>query len=164
LESRSIFLLDHDLFRKPVTTFRDHALRRLRNIGVFSTSARRFIISSVIGCSSNQIGALQPNPTGQTAMITAKPPACHGAIEGARAGGFVAAEPHYYQGRDPYLFDHSRVGVPLAPSAGGPIKVRGRTLVDIAHGTPASNAKYNRVSATVPLAYPLALLIERQNS
>src|SRR5215472_14260115 len=70
--------------------------------GVFSTSARRFIISSVIDGSSNQVGGSQPDPYRR--IIDDHPPSRPPATalpEGARAGGFATADLHHHQGRDP---------------------------------------------------------------
>src|SRR6185312_9861040 len=68
--------------------------------GVFSTSARRFIISSVIGGSSNQVGvATRPyrRITGGH-REAGRPLRRYG---GARAAGFATAELHHALGRDP---------------------------------------------------------------
>jgi hypothetical protein len=46
-------------------------------------------MSSVIGGSSGCVGVSQPDPTGESPVTTAKPPARYGAIGGARPGGFA---------------------------------------------------------------------------
>src|SRR5829696_2256074 len=43
----------------------------------------------------------QPNPTGDSPMTTAKPPARYSAMESARAGDFATPELHHPSGHDP---------------------------------------------------------------
>ncbi|MDG4897488.1 hypothetical protein P9272_28470 [Mesorhizobium sp. WSM4976] len=78
----------------------DHLAQEI-GIGVFSTSARRFIMSSVIGGSFESGWCQQTDPSGRTSMTTAMPLARYGAAEGALASGFATAELHHVWGRDP---------------------------------------------------------------
>src|SRR4051812_12520660 len=67
--------------------------------GAFSISARRFIISSVIGGLSVRLGsALQPYRT--SSMTAAKPLARQRAV-GALASGSATVELHHHPGHDP---------------------------------------------------------------
>jgi hypothetical protein len=43
----------------------------------------------------------QPNPTGDSPVTTAKPPARYSAMESARPGDFATAELHHHSGHDP---------------------------------------------------------------
>src|SRR5580700_4586515 len=68
--------------------------------GVFSTSARRFIISSVIGGSSNQVGVA----TRPYRRITGDHREAARSLQryrGALPSGFATAELHHHLGRDP---------------------------------------------------------------
>src|SRR5215204_1050708 len=56
----------------------------------------------------------QPNPTGDSPMTTAKPPARYSAMESARAGDFATPELHHPSGHDPAL----RTGELRSPVAG----------------------------------------------
>jgi hypothetical protein len=60
----------------------------------------------VIGGSSNQVGVSQPDPTGESSMTIAKPPARYGAISGALANGF--ATPSYTTTRGTTYTPHNK--------------------------------------------------------
>ncbi|MER9708464.1 hypothetical protein NKJ10_30645, partial [Mesorhizobium sp. M0204] len=68
------------------------------------TSARRFIMSSVIDGSFESGWCQQPDLTGELSMTTAKPLARYSAIEGALASGFATAELHHLFGTRPVFF------------------------------------------------------------
>ncbi|ANN60864.1 hypothetical protein A9174_31985 [Mesorhizobium loti NZP2037] len=85
--------------------------RKRSESGVFSTSARRFIMSSVIDGSFESGWCQQPDLTGELSMTTAKPLARYSAIKGALANGFTTAELHHLWGHDPLarLNEHRRL-------------------------------------------------------
>ncbi|SJM33299.1 conserved hypothetical protein [Mesorhizobium delmotii] len=73
--------------------------RKRSESGVFSTSARRFIMSSVINGSFESGWCQQPDLTGELSMTTAKPLARYSAIEVARSRAALLP-PSYLWGRD----------------------------------------------------------------
>src|SRR5215467_12201038 len=78
--------------------------------GVFSTTARRFMMSLVIGSSSNQVDVHNPTVPGIIDDHPAKPLPRYSALWGALARGFATAELHHSRGPDlsdlPFFQDH----------------------------------------------------------
>src|SRR5215471_17507215 len=68
--------------------------------GVFSTTARRFMMSLVIGSSSNQVDVHNPTVPGIIDDHPAKPLPRYSALWGALARGFATAELHHSRGPD----------------------------------------------------------------
>src|SRR5829696_2556425 len=70
------------------------------------TASRRFVLTRSPGRFGIRAGATgcvlisQPNPTGDSPMTTAKPPARYSAMESARSGDFATAELHHPSGHD----------------------------------------------------------------
>jgi transposase-like protein len=77
----------------------DHAIYSWKNRG-FSTSERRFIISSVIGVSLVAGWASQPDPNPQIAGATAGPLSRYGAIEERSRSRPCSDQMHHHRGND----------------------------------------------------------------
>src|SRR5207253_3237000 len=74
--SRSVFLREHDLFRKPAPTFRDHALSR--SVGAGGHAHARLedavevaLVEKSAGCrdGARRLAALEPAPRGAKAAV-----------------------------------------------------------------------------------------------